>query len=128
MITAIAKTITNPTLVDIAQNTNAQVACETTLKAIGRPGFILIDNDIDSSTKKYAAAKEFLYQATCLPYLKRVRLILLKNIFIKVKTALTNSKAQKNTLPTTKWRKNRLKTGRHRFQKIIQCSSLTMTA
>lgn len=66
MISAIAKTITNPTLVTVAQNTNAQVTCETTLKAIGRPGFILIDNNIDPATKKYAAAKEFLYQATCL--------------------------------------------------------------
>lgn len=66
MITAITKAITNPTLVDIAQNTNASVATETTLKAIGRPGFILVDNDIDADTKKYAAAKEFLYQATCL--------------------------------------------------------------
>ena len=66
MISAISKIITNPTLVNIAQNTNASVASETVLKSIGRPGFILIDNDIDSATKKYAAAKEFLYQATCL--------------------------------------------------------------
>lgn len=66
MITAISKAITNPTLVDIAQNTNASVASETVLKSVGRPGFILIDKDIDPATKKYAAAKEFLYQATCL--------------------------------------------------------------
>lgn len=66
MISAISKVITNPTLVSVAQNTNASVASETVLKSVGRPGFILIDNDIDSATKKYAAAKEFLYQATCL--------------------------------------------------------------
>lgn len=66
MISAISKLITNPTLVSVAQNTNASVASETVLKSVGRPGFILIDNDIDPATKKYAAAKEFLYQATCL--------------------------------------------------------------
>ena len=66
MITAISKVITNPTLVSVAQNTNASVASETVLKSVGRPGFILIDKDIDPATKKYAAAKEFLYQATCL--------------------------------------------------------------
>ena len=66
MISAISKVITNPTLVSVAQNTNASVASETILKSVGRPGFILIDNDIDPATKKYAAAKEFLYQATCL--------------------------------------------------------------
>ena len=60
MITAISKAITNPTLVDIAQNTNASVTSETVLKSVGRPGFILIDKDIDPATKKYAAAKEFL--------------------------------------------------------------------
>lgn len=66
MISVISKVITNPTLVSVAQNTNASVASETVLKSVGRPGFILIDNDIDPATKKYAAAKEFLYQATCL--------------------------------------------------------------
>ena len=34
MITAISKAITNPTLVDIAQNTNASVTSETVLKLI----------------------------------------------------------------------------------------------
>lgn len=53
-------------LANIAQNTTQSVAVETTLKSIGRPGFILIDKDIDANTKQYAAAKEFLYQATCL--------------------------------------------------------------
>lgn len=66
MIGPITKLFTNPTLTSLTQNTNASVATETILKSIGRPGFILIDNDIDPDTKKYAAAKEFLYQATCL--------------------------------------------------------------
>lgn len=66
MINGIANIITNPTLVNVAQNTTSSITCETTLKAIGRPGFILVDNDIAPATKKYAAAKEFLYQATCL--------------------------------------------------------------
>lgn len=66
MIGPITRAFTNPGLTTLVQNTNASVSLETTLKAIGRPGFILIDNDISNDTKKYAAAKEFLYQATCL--------------------------------------------------------------
>lgn len=58
--------LSNSVLAQIAQNTSSRVAAETALKAAGRPTFILIDNNIDSSTKKYAASKEFLYQATCL--------------------------------------------------------------
>lgn len=66
MIGAIANGLSNATFVNVTQNTAARVSIETTLKSIGRPGFILIDNDIDENTKKYAAAKEFLYQAICL--------------------------------------------------------------
>lgn len=58
--------LSNSALAQIAQNTSSRVAAETALKAAGRPTFILIDNNIDNSTKKYAASKEFLYQATCL--------------------------------------------------------------
>lgn len=66
MIGAVKNFITSSQLSSIAQNTTQSVATETTLKSIGRPGFILIDKDINSDTKQYAAAKEFLYQATCL--------------------------------------------------------------
>lgn len=58
--------LTNPTIYNITQTTQAQVAIETGLKAIGRPGFILFDNSIDKNTKKYSSMKEFLYQLTCL--------------------------------------------------------------
>lgn len=57
---------TNPTFVNIAQNTKAAMTIETGLKATGRPAFILIDKNISDDTKKYAATKEFLYQITCL--------------------------------------------------------------
>lgn len=66
MISAISKFAVNQNLLNISQNTNYSLICETTMKAIGRPGFILIDNNIDQDTKRYAAMKEFLYQATCL--------------------------------------------------------------
>ncbi len=62
----ISKILTSGSLNSITANTNSQVMLETTLKAIGRPGFILVDNEISPETKRYAAAKEFLYQATCL--------------------------------------------------------------
>ena len=66
MIQGIANALSNSTFVNITQNTAARVSIETTLKSIGRPGFILIDKDIDSNTKSYAATKEFFYQAICL--------------------------------------------------------------
>ena len=66
MITAITKALTSNALTAMATNTSSQMISETTLKAIGRPGAILVDNKISDDTKKYAAAKEFLYQATCL--------------------------------------------------------------
>lgn len=66
MIGSIANALSNSNLVNLTQNTAARVSIETTLKSIGRPGFILIDNDIAPETKKYAATKEFLYQAICL--------------------------------------------------------------
>ena len=57
---------TNPTFVNVAQNTKMAMSIETGLKATGRPAFILIDKNISEDTKKYAATKEFLYQVTCL--------------------------------------------------------------
>ena len=66
MISAISKVITNPYLVNIAQSSDASVAPKTTVNSVGRPGFILIDKNIDLETKKFAATKEFLYQATSL--------------------------------------------------------------
>lgn len=42
------------------------VFATTALKATGRPAFIMADKKSDSETKKYTAAKEFLYQMLCL--------------------------------------------------------------
>ena len=80
------------------------MATETVLKSIGRPGFILIDNDIDPDTKKYAAAKEFLYQATCLlvyaalvvPVFKRGAFKLAKNKIFKNSPEFQKFKSLKN--------------------------------
>ena len=91
MIGAIKNIVTSSQLANVAQNTAQSVTVETTLKAIGRPGFILIDNDIDADTKQYAAAKEFSYQATCLavymalivPVFKKGGFKLAKNIIFK---------------------------------------------
>ena len=66
MIGPITSALASSGLTNLVQSTSSSVATETVLKSIGRPGFILIDNDISPDTKKYAAAKEFLYQATCL--------------------------------------------------------------
>ena len=104
MIGPLTKALTNPTLTTLSQNTNASVATETVLKSIGRPGFILIDNDIDPDTKKYAAAKEFLYQATCLlvyaalvvPVFKRGAFKLAKNKIFKNSPEFLKFKSLKN--------------------------------
>ncbi len=65
-MTMLGNIIANPSIYSITQNTGAQVAIETGLKAVGRPGFILLDNNIDPQTKKYSAMKEFLFQLVCL--------------------------------------------------------------
>ncbi len=93
MIGAVQKILTSSHLASVAQNTTQSVAIETTLKSIGRPGFILIDNDIDSDTKQYAAAKEFLYQATCLA----VYMALIVPVFKKGGFKLAKEKIFKNT-------------------------------
>ena len=56
MITALTRALSSNALTTIATNTSSQMICETTLKAIGRPGAILVDNKISDDTKKYAAA------------------------------------------------------------------------
>ncbi|MBR1423968.1 hypothetical protein IJ579_00220 [bacterium] len=62
----IGSILSSQTLYALTQNTAAQVSIETGLKTIGRPGFILLDKNIDPKTKKYSAMKEFLYQISCL--------------------------------------------------------------
>lgn len=66
MINSITSALSNPTFANVTQNIALSVSVETGLKSLGRPGFILIDNNIDEKTKAYAATKEFLYQAICL--------------------------------------------------------------
>lgn len=95
MISAIANGLSNSTLANIAQNTTASVSIETTLKSIGRPGFILIDNEISPATKKYAAAKEFLYQATCLAvYLALITPVFKKGAFTLAKKTFFKNKPE----------------------------------
>ncbi len=117
MISPLVKALTNPTLTTLSQNTNASVATETVLKSIGRPGFILIDNDIDPDTKKYAAAKEFLYQATCLvvyallvvPLFKRGAFKLAKNKIFKNDPDFQKFRSLKNYESYRKYAAKRLK-------------------
>lgn len=66
MVGGISSFLTDATLSTIAQSTTAAVTLETTMKALGRPAFIMTDKKLDNQTKKYATAKEFLYQVTCL--------------------------------------------------------------
>lgn len=91
MVSGITNFLTSSTLSSISQSTTAAVSLETGMKAAGRPAFILADNKIDRQTKRYAAMKEFLYQATCLatymalvvPVFKNGAFKLAKNKFLK---------------------------------------------
>ncbi len=94
MINPITSFITSNPLSTIAQSTSTSVTIETTMKAIGRPGFILIDNNISPDTKKYAAAKEFLYQATCLILYATIVVPLFKNGAFKLAPKIFKHRAE----------------------------------
>ena len=66
MLGSVINVLTSPTMQHIAQNTNQSVTIETTLKAVGRPTFTLMDKNVDEKTRKYSATKELLYQVLCL--------------------------------------------------------------
>ncbi len=84
MIGGITGLLSNPTLTRVAQSTSSSVSIETGLKSIGRPAFILADNKIEPETKRYAAMKEFLYQATCLATYMLLIIPVFKNGSFKV--------------------------------------------
>ena len=79
MVANISTFLTGSTLSSISQSTTAAVTLETTMKALGRPSFILADSKLSPETKRYAAMKEFLYQATCLATYMLVVVPLFKN-------------------------------------------------
>jgi hypothetical protein len=63
MISGIQNIIANPTLYNLTKGTVSQMSIKTGLNSVARPGFILMDNNIDPHTKKFSATKEFLYQS-----------------------------------------------------------------
>lgn len=113
MIDKIAGALSNSSFVNLAQNTSVSVTVETTLKSIGRPGFILIDKDIPPETKNYAATKEFFYQAICLavylavipPIFKAGSFRLGKKIFGKEHPEFSKFKSVKEYLDYHKYAK-----------------------
>ena len=84
MIGGITNILSNPALSRISQSTSSSVSIETGLKAVGRPSFILADGKIEPETKRYAAMKEFLYQATCLATYMLLIIPIFKNGTFKV--------------------------------------------
>ena len=92
MVNAISSFLTNPTLTNIAQSTTSSVSIETGMKAVGRPSFILADKQLSPQTKRYAATKEFLYQATCLA----TYMLLVIPVFKKGAFKLAKNKIFKN--------------------------------
>ncbi len=82
--------LSNPALSRISQSTSSSVSIETGLKAVGRPSFILADGKIEPETKRYAAMKEFLYQATCLATYMLLIIPIFKNGTFKVAKKFLN--------------------------------------
>ena len=82
--------LSNPALSRISQSTSSSVSIETGLKAVGRPSFILADGKIEPETKRYAAMKEFLYQATCLATYMLLIIPIYKNGTFKVAKKFLN--------------------------------------
>ncbi len=99
MIDKVASILTNPTFVNVAQNTKATVTIESIFKATGRPAFIMMDNNVDKDTRKYAATKEGLYQILCLGiYLTMIPLVFKKYGFKLSQKILKNE----NCIPNFK--------------------------
>lgn len=95
MINGFVNIITSPTFQNIAQNTTAQITTETSLKAIGRPAFTLMDKHVDKQTRRYAAVKELLYQGLCLGIYLAVIPLVFKKAGFHLFQKLTNI-AEKN--------------------------------
>ena len=93
MVSGISAILSNPTLSNIAQSTSASVSIETGLKAVGRPSFILADGKIEPQTKRYAAMKEFLYQATCLATYMAIIIPVFKNGSFKLAKKMLKEEA-----------------------------------
>lgn len=57
MIDKVANVLLNPKFVNFANNTTYTVTTESLFKATGRPVAIMMDNNVDEKTRKYAATK-----------------------------------------------------------------------
>ena len=95
--TPVKNFVSNPRMAEFAENTFISLAVQTGLKMIGRPGFIFADKKADSKTKKYAAVKEFSYQAICFGlYLSIVPPV--KKGLYKLLTKNLSTKSEENKL------------------------------
>lgn len=79
MINGIQNVISNPTFYNMTQSTATQMSIKTGLNSVARPGFILMDGNIDPHTKKFSATKEFLYQALSLAMYMGIIIPVFKN-------------------------------------------------
>lgn len=79
MINGIQNIIANPTFFNITQSTATQMSIKTGINAVSRPGFIMMDKNIDPHTKKFSAVKECLYQLTSLALFMAIIVPVFKN-------------------------------------------------
>lgn len=66
MSNPLVRLINNPKFSSFAQNTVLAVTAETISKGIARPAFTMMDKKSDKEARRFAAAQEGIYQATCL--------------------------------------------------------------
>ena len=59
MINGIQNVLANPTFYNITQGTATQMGIKTGLNSVARPGFILMDGNIDPHTKNSLLQKNF---------------------------------------------------------------------
>lgn len=91
IIDKVAGFLTNPNVVNVAQNTKYSVSVEALFKSTGRPLFMMMDKNADLPTRQYSATKEALYQTLCLGiYLTLVPILFQKYGFKFAQKVLKN--------------------------------------
>ncbi len=120
--------ISNPTFYNATQGTVAQMTIKTGLNSVARPGFILLDKNIDPHTKKFSASKEFLYQGlSLLMYLGIIIPIFKHGAYALAKNKLFKNEAVFKAFPNPDEFKKFLKLGseQEKLTKLSEISKAT---
>ena len=90
--TGFVNILTSVPIQNIANNPKLSVTAETSIKAVGRPAFTLLDKNTDEKKRKYSAASELLYQLISLGlYVALIAPVLTPSIFKMVQKIATKN-------------------------------------